>query len=205
MNSGCEMRVARLGLVVAAGFTIACASSVFTVTAGAVRVTVSATGESRDTIFTVTVGTDTASYQTHADSVLWFTLEEGSYGIRLTNVADNCSVEGDNPREVDVTAGQEVLVAFAVACATNGYAKVTIATTGVDMDDMYTLAFNGDFRRVLVGPMQFVTVSLPVGAYSVELTGVAANCTVAGDNPVSFAVSAEALAEASFSVACVAK
>jgi len=196
------------GLVVAlsAGLAVACVSSATSVsTTGIVNLSVSATGDARDTSFTFQFDSDTTAYRIHADSVLTLSTQEGTHEISIGDVADNCSVEGDNPRAVQVVAGQQTDVVFAVTCSADGYAKVTVATTGVDLDDIYSLDFNSGFLTILVGPNQFVRPSLPLGHYVVALEDVAANCSVTTANPIQLNVAADSVATGSFSVACVAK
>ena len=195
----------RAGVVGAAAFALACSLSVTSeTTVGSVRFSVSAAGEARDTAFLLTIDADTTSYEVYADSVWTFSASEGTHSFELGGVADNCSVQGDNPRSVEVVAGRESDASFGVTCTLNGSAKVTIATTGDDIDDMYTLDFNSGLLTVPVGPNQFVTLSLPVGGYVVALSGVANNCTVSGDNPIPMEVTAEGTATASFAIACIA-
>ncbi|GMV05834.1 MAG: hypothetical protein AMXMBFR53_21110 [Gemmatimonadota bacterium] len=196
--------LALLGATGIAAFGLACGvSSTDVSTSGSVRLSVTALGEARDTAFLFRFDSDTTAYEVFADSSRTFSAAEGSHSVELDGVAENCVVEGDNPRSVEVVAGQEVAVFFEVACTLNGSAKLTIVTTGVDVDDMYTLDFNAGFRSVLVGPNQFVTLSLPVGAYVVSLTGVASNCTVSTPNPVALEVVGQQVAAASFAVSCV--
>lgn len=195
-----------LGAVWAVALALACNVPLTSEsTSGSARISVSAVGEARDTILFLRFDSDTTAYEVHPDTVVTFSTAEGTHSIELEGVADNCLVAGDNPRSVEVVAGEESHVSFEITCTVSGYAKVTVATTGEDMDDMYTLDFNSGFRTILVGPSQFVTVSLPVGAYVVHLNGVAANCTVSGQNPVEMEIIAQETATASFAVVCVAK
>lgn len=40
----------------------------------------------------------------------------GAHSVELTQVESNCTVAGENPRTVEVIAGEDTGVAFAVAC-----------------------------------------------------------------------------------------
>ena len=84
-----------------------------------------------------------------------------------------------------------------------GALRATAATTGTDGDpDGYTLMIDGTARGTLGAP---VTVSgLAAGSVSVGLGGVAANCTVAGENPRAVAVVAGTTKDVAFAVACTA-
>ena len=199
------MRVPRKSLLVGALIAVGCGTEAVVAITSGMSVVVEASGEAVDTAFTLEFTPDTTTHALTAGVASSFTVTEGMYSLHLLGVADNCTVQGDNPRTVEVEAGELVSVTFRVVCTAGGHVKVTVVTTGEDRDDMYTLAFDTDFRTVLVGPNQFVVVSLPVATYSLALRDVASNCTVAGDNPVTVEVTAAAVAETRFSVSCVAR
>lgn len=200
------MLLARSSLALTVSLLVGCAADpVATSTYGTITVDVSASGESRDTAFTLNVASEGVSYAVTVGEDLSFTMDEGSYSLELVGVADNCGVEGVNPQTADVSAGGTVRLEFAVTCTNNGTLKISVATRGDDFDDMYTLSFDDGDRTILVGPNQFVLVSLPVKSYSLELKGVADNCTVAEPNPLSVGVLLNTQTTASFAVACVAR
>jgi hypothetical protein len=182
---------------------VGCGTDAVVSTTSGFSVLVQTSGESVDTAFGLKVDFDTTTHALKAGVTTTFSVIEGTYTLELVGVADNCSVEGDNPRTVKVGADEVVPVSYHVPCTTNGSVKVTITTTGPDRDDMYTLAFDTDYRTVLVGPNQFVVVSLPVGTHSVALRDVAANCAVQGDNPVQVNVVAGETVSTGFAVSCV--
>ena len=105
-----------------------------------------------------------------------------------------------------------VILAFVVASCgdddpssppTTGSIAVTAATVGDDIDaDGYAVAID-DFagRPIAVDGTETFT-NLSVGAHVVTLSGVAANCTVAGDNPRTVTVTAGATASTTFDVTC---
>lgn len=198
------MRNVRVVAVLAAGFLVACGSSATgPTTTGTVTVHVNATGTSVDTVFTVAVdGSYTYPITTGADQT--FQVDELSHSIELTDVAKNCEVTSTNPQVIQITAGTETTLTFDVSCSTNGDVAITIATTGDNQDDQYLLDLNSGFRTVPVGPRQTMTLSLPVGPYTIALEGVASNCAVQGANPVSVDVAEDSTATARFDIACTA-
>ncbi len=198
------MHVRKVSLAVAAMLVVACGTEGVVSMTSAMSVLVEVSGSSVDTAFGLRVNTDTTVHPLTAGVASSYWVEEGSYTLELVHVADNCTVGGENPRTVQVSEGETVSVTFQVACTADGHIKVTVVTTGEDRDDMYTLAFNGDDRTVLVGPNQFVLLSLPAATYSVELRDVAANCSVAGANPVSVDVVPGDTVSTGFSVSCSA-
>lgn len=133
-------------------------------------------------------------------------LAAGSHALRLAGVAGNCAVGGDNPRPVTVPAGGAVQVSIAVTCsAGTGSVTVTTTTTGSPTDsDGYSVSVDGGAARP-VGVNASVTISgLEPGDHSVQLAGLAANCTAQGANPRQVAVQASATATTTFTVVCAA-
>lgn len=130
-------------------------------------------------------------------------IAEGVHTLTLTGVALNCSVGDGNAHQATVTAGQTAHATFAVTClSTMASIGVAAATTGESLDpDGYAVVVDG-------GPGQHVDINgsvlIPVqgGEHQVELTGVASNCMVSGNNPRTVAVSAGATALVTFEVQC---
>lgn len=113
----------------------------------------------------------------------------GDHLVELMGVASNCTVGGLNPRQVKVEADATTTVTFDVTCsAPSGSIRVEATTSGDDLDpDGYTVVL-GD-ESATIDPEGFTTFEgLTDGEYTVELTGLAANCSVEGDNPRSVEV-----------------
>lgn len=97
-----------------------------------------------------------------------------------------------------------------------GSLRITIGTTGSALDpDGYAACVDpapdghGGTSCAYAGPLAigvngFWTVTVDTGAHAVLLTGVAANCTVAGDNPRAVSASRGETAAVPFAVACAA-
>jgi hypothetical protein len=85
-----------------------------------------------------------------------------------------------------------------------GSVRVTTATTGGDLDvDGYTAVLDTVSSEV-VGANSSVTFGdIEPGEYVLELTGVAANCAVSSDNPLTLEVSAGQTTNAVFNVLCI--
>jgi Tol biopolymer transport system component len=131
-------------------------------------------------------------------------LETGNHTIRLAGLAPNCTVEGENPRAVGMTAGDTVAVSFSITCeASTGSLEVTTITTGSLPDpDGYTLSLDAGTAQA-IGINATVTLgNLAAGPHSVALSGVAPNCQVAGDNPRAITVTTGTTVTATFSIAC---
>lgn len=128
----------------------------------------------------------------------------GNHTVHLGEVAANCTVPGDNPRAVSVTAGEVTTVSFAVTCtATTGSLSITSATTGPSPDpDGYTISIDGADRGAL-GVNGAVTVSgLVPGSHLVGLSGLAANCQILGDNLQAVTITAGADVSVAYTIVC---
>ena len=78
-------------------------------------------------------------------------LSPGEHTVQLSDMAGNCSVAGDNPRTVSVTAGETATVTFGVTCgATTGGLSIAAVTSGPSPDaDGYTISIDGADRGPL--------------------------------------------------------
>jgi hypothetical protein len=110
-----------------------------------------------------------------------------------------------------LTIGLAATLSLASACDDDpsgpdtGTIDVTVATTGEDIDpDGYTVSLDGGGAQAVTvnGSVDFTSVE--AGQHVVLLAGVAANCTVAGDNPRTVTVTEGGTTTVAFSVTCVA-
>ena len=85
--------------------------------------------------------------------------------------------------------------------AQTGSVQVTTATTGSDLDNQYTVTI-GTLNGTVSANGATTIASVPVGNASVQLGGIAANCSVTGSNPVSVTVTADQTSNAAFSLVC---
>ena len=84
----------------------------------------------------------------------------------------------------------------------DGNIQVAIHTWGPDPDpDGYSLTVDGDLAYVLPAAGS-LDLQLAPGNHSVQLGGLAANCSVDGVNPLSIVVDGRRAADVSFSVVC---
>lgn len=109
-------------------------------------------------------------------------LPSGPREVRLAGTAANCSVEGENPRTVQIPfGGESTETIFRVRCLSRtGNLEVRAETTGEDLDeDGYTVRIDGELAGS-VPPNGFSVFSdIASGARTVALGDVAGNCTVA--------------------------
>ena len=133
-----------------------------------------------------------------------FTVMEGGHTLDLGGLAPNCSVEAGTRRAVPVAAGDTVAVSFDVVCgATTGGLHVVTTSSGTPADpDGYSLIVDQGQPQAIGANADVSLTGLAAGNHAVELSGVAGNCSVSGDNPVTVAVSAGQVTQLAFTVAC---
>lgn len=92
-----------------------------------------------------------------------------------------------------------------VTAPTTGSIEVSAATTGTEMDaDGYAAVIDGGEEAALGSNASLQRSNLDVGSHSVLLTGLASNCSVAGENPRTVSVVAAEMTTVSFAVTCIA-
>ena len=133
-------------------------------------------------------------------------LAVGNHSVALSGLALNCTATGGATLTVSVTANTVAPAAFAIACApTTGTIQVTIASTGAPADpNGYQLLLDGAANQTVANSATLTLPTIAPGAHTVGLDGVAADCQVQGDNPLSVTVVAGQTATASLSVTCAA-
>jgi hypothetical protein len=99
-------------------FAAGCGQTFISVSSdGRIEVSVSTNGSDPDTDgFSVTVDGGTARFVAPGGSVVLDSLSEGSHSVLLTGLAENCRVEGSNPRSVVVGPDGQADLSFDVRC-----------------------------------------------------------------------------------------
>lgn len=86
---------------------------------GTVEVTTTTSGDNQDSDgYTITLGDSEQDISANG-TVTFEDLEEDNYDAELSNIAENCGVDGDNPRSVEVNAGETTSTTFNVSCSAN--------------------------------------------------------------------------------------
>jgi hypothetical protein len=135
-------------------------------------------------------------------------ISAAQHSVRLLGVAANCTISGSNPKQTTVATGGTARVAFTVTCAAapgTGSVRITTATSGGSPDpDGYTIAIDqGNPLPISINDSRTVE-GLSVGSHSVQLSGLAGNCSVSGENPRPVTVASGQTATVAFAVTCVA-
>jgi hypothetical protein len=201
----------RLFLGTTAALSLACGSGseLTAPTTGAVEVTTSTAGEDPDPDgYTLTLdGAGVEPIGPVATATLT-DLAPGTHRVGLVGIAANCAVAGGSARAVTIVAGEVAGVDFSIECGAlpppTGTVAVTTVTSGPNPDpDGYAFAVGGGAPQPIGSGATVRLAGVEAGATTVELSGVAANCTVAGDNPRPVTVVAGGEVEVDFAIACV--
>ena len=182
---------------------------------GTMGITVGAAGTIRTTTTTTGVDLDPEGYAVDVDggprtpiptngTVSMTPFKAGTHSVRLTGIADNCTVAEPNPSAVSVTLAETTTVAFTITCTAAGSIRVTTISTGVDVPSGYSVSVDGGTFQQVIGANAQLTFA-PLGARShTVVLGVPFHCTVSGANPVTVAVTAGSTADVTFQVTCAA-
>lgn len=171
---------------------------------GSIRVGLSMTGAQPDADgCVVAVDGGPGQVMRAEESFTFDGLSQGTHDVTISDVAHNCLLQGEASREVAVSANEVTPVDFSIDCPAPGSIEVTTRTTGSAIDpDGYTVTVDlaNDWP---LGVDDWLTVAdLAVGQYDVALTGLADNCGVIGENPISVTVLEGELSQIAFNVAC---
>src|SRR6266550_1361489 len=174
---------------------------------GAIVVSTVTTGSSLDPDgYTVTVDNGSSQHIATNGVVTFTGLSIANHTVTLSGVAPNCSV--NNTVTVTVPLVGSGSTTFTVNCVAapppTGNLTVSTSTTGSNLDpDGYTVVVDGSQSKA-IGFNNSVTFSgLSPGNHSVQLNGLAQNCTVSS-NPRTVSITAGSTTKTTFSVGCTA-
>ena len=127
----------------------------------------------------------------------------GEHTVQLTDVDTPCEVTTENPVTVTVVAGDVVTASFTVVCEHTGFIQARTQTTGTNIDpNGYFVDIDGG-NALGIDPNGVTTLGVDAGDHTVNLSDVAANCTVQGDGPSqSVTVTGGQTAHVTFEVVC---
>lgn len=131
-------------------------------------------------------------------------LRAGEQEVELKEVAPNCSVNGANPRTLEVVVGDTARVSFEVDCPDIGWLRVATVTKGASLDaDGYAFLVDGiDERPIRIRGIVALAEPMEGGKHQLELLGLASNCAVNGANPQTVTVVTGETVSAYFEVNC---
>jgi len=176
------------------------------VTAGSIRVEVATNGTGAPEAYEVLVDGGQSRRVASDGNLTYQGIPPGTHTVELVGVPFNCVVDGANPRETIVAEATTSEVSFAVSCEAvpGGSLAVTTTTSGEDLDsDGYEVEIDGAARGAIGTDDTRLFSDLPVGDRLVELTGLAGNCAVQGDNPRLRSIADGQTTLTTFAVVCV--
>ena len=138
-----------------------------------------------------------------ANGSVSLTVPTGEHTVTLVTPL-NCTVANSNTASVTVQAGRTTDLSFAVTCTLPGKLRVTVATTGSNLDSAYSVRVDGLATKAVATNASIVFDSVGAGNHTVELLDVDANCTVTGANPATATVAAGATTDLHVAVTCIA-
>lgn len=113
------------------------------VTTGTLDVTITTEGESLDEDgYELTVDGDSKTTDVD-DTVTFSELEEGTYDVEMSGVAENCSIDGDNSISIDITAGETANITIKVICKAALKNKIVYVNDRDGQTDLYTMDPDG--------------------------------------------------------------
>jgi len=175
-------------------------------TDGLIVVAISTTGLDTDSDgFALSVDGGTLQFVAPDGSVTLTGLNTGSHSVQLSGLAENCKVDGTNPRTVVVQSDGSATVRFDVRCsqATTGGLQVQVSTSGSPTDpDGYQLNVAGNETRNIGTTASETFVGLTAGVHLVTLKDVDPPCAVVGGNPQPFGVVPGKTVTVHLAVAC---
>lgn len=173
---------------------------------GTLEITASTTGAEPDADgYTVQMDAQPAQAIGATATVQATEITAGNHTVQLAGIAGNCTVVGENPRSITITAGETTTVTFEVTCtSTTGSLRITSTTSGPWPDlDGYTVAVDGNPVAIGINSTSIIP-NLAAGVHMVALADMDANCRVNGESSRPVTVAAGEQVIVSFAVFCPA-
>jgi hypothetical protein len=198
--------VSRLFLVVLATVAVAaCDGDALSGFAGpSLEITVSTTGAEPDLDgYTIQVDAEPARAIQTATPLQVHNIQPGNHTVFVAGIADNCMVDGANPRSVKVEIEGTTTVTIAVVCAARtGQVLVTAWTRGrLPYATRPTVLIDGAERANIDTGIVLIRHVVP-GQHVIALRGMAAHCMAQG-NPRTVSIKAVEITAVDFLVTCV--
>jgi len=173
---------------------------------GTIRVTVATSGTSLDPDgYTFSVDGHRRQAIGVNETVLVMELGFGEHSVQLEGLTMNCDVDGENPRSAYVSGNRVTAVTFEVTCTPAGSLEIVTVTLGMSVDvNGYSFTIDGAIEGTITSNATETLFGLAPGAHTIALDGIAANCQVGGDNPLTLTIEVDATTSAEFEISCAA-
>lgn len=169
---------------------------------GGIKVKVETTGEAIDADgYQLVVDGQVNRILSVNSEVRLVSIPDGAHSVGLAGVANNCSIQGENPRSVTVQ-GAEAEVSIQVQCTDQvGSIRVHVQSDE-DEPGPFLLGLNTQPSLSIVpgGPVTIEQVG--VGDHTLTLSDVPETCQVEGENPKSITVAKDLVTEVEFILQC---
>jgi hypothetical protein len=173
------------------------------VPARSLEITVVTSGDEPDSDgYTVQIDSENSRPLRPSEVIQHRDISPGDHTIYVGGVADNCSVQGANPKTVSVPAAGTVAITIEIVCAARaGSVLVTVLTQGLSTFPIpHTVAIDG-IERAALDTGRVLLSGIPPGMHQIQLRGLAEHCTTQG-NPRPVTVRAVEITRVEFWVLC---
>jgi Tol biopolymer transport system component len=183
---------------------VACGGNeALTAPTGSLQVTITTTGEPGVETYSVSLDGGSPS-NVGINGTVNFIAEAGSHAVALSGVPDGCSLSGDNPQTVSVSAEATTAVSFAVICKPPvGIIDVRVTTSGPG-PSTFDVLLDGATQGSIQPSGTLSIADVAAGGHTVGLSALPANCQAQEANPQSVTVTAGASVPVVFSITCAA-
>jgi TolB protein len=170
-------------------------------TTGSFEVITNTTPENSGYSFTLHIN-GIAEYDIAANDTLTFDNQQyGSYTLKLNEVPDNCTVDGENPQLAQIENEDKVSVYFDVICTINGSLEVITTTSVINSEKIYTFNFKGEHFEI--GANDTVLIEkIDSGDYQLEMFDLPGNCLIRDENPRVVTITNNSTSSSEFQVFC---
>lgn len=144
-------------------------------------------------------GTD--EYDIAANDTLVFNNQEyGSYMIKLNEIPENCTVEGENPQFAQIENEEKVTINFDVTCNISGSLEVITNTSVINSQEIYSFNFNN--QQFEIGANDTLLIgNIEPGNYQLDLSGIPSTCIVY-NNPREVSINTQTTESRVFKLFC---
>ncbi|HEY4648372.1 MAG TPA: hypothetical protein VIG95_04660, partial [Gemmatimonadales bacterium] len=183
---------------------VACGGNeALTAPTGSLQVTITTTGDPGIETYSVSLDGGSPS-NVGINGTVNLTAEAGSHAVALSGLPDGCSLSGDNPQTVSVSAEATTAVSFTVSCVPPvGTIEVRVTTNGPG-PSTYDVLLDGATQGSIQSSATLSIADVAAGGHTVGLSALPTNCQIAEANPQSVTVSSGATVPAVFSITCSA-
>lgn len=194
------------GESVTADFEISCAAP--PPDAGAIRLISTTTGTDPDPDgFVFTLDNDASQPIGDNATATLDNLAAGSHTVRLSGIAENCDLQGENPRTAMASSETVAEVRFEITCsASTGTIHVSVTSSGDTPDpDGYVIQLDGGAQEQRVQINGAVTFEkVPAGTHILSLLDASSHCSMDQPGERSVTVAAGGSSEVGYLLTCVA-